>query len=38
MGWPVKTIVRGRVVVDGGELRAERGYGELVRRGRYNRL
>jgi dihydropyrimidinase len=38
VGWPVKTIVRGRVVVDGGELKVERGYGELIRRDRYNRL
>jgi dihydropyrimidinase len=37
-GWPVKTIVRGRVVVDRGELCAEPGSGELVRRGRYQRL
>jgi dihydropyrimidinase len=37
VGWPVKTIVRGRVVVDGGELLAEPGSGELVRRSVYNR-
>jgi dihydropyrimidinase len=34
-GWPVTTLVRGRVVVEEGELRAEPGHGELVRRGRY---
>jgi dihydropyrimidinase len=38
IGWPVKTIVRGRVVVEGGELLAERGGGELLRRSTYNRL
>jgi len=38
VGWPVKTILRGRVVVDDGELRAEPGSGELLRRGRYRRL
>jgi dihydropyrimidinase len=37
-GWPVKTIVRGRTVVDGGELVVEQGYGKLIRRGRYTRL
>jgi dihydropyrimidinase len=37
VGWPVKTILRGRVVVDDGELRAEPGNGELVRRGTYRR-
>jgi dihydropyrimidinase len=37
VGWPVKTIVRGRVVVDDGELVAEPGYGRLVPRGRYQR-
>jgi dihydropyrimidinase len=36
-GWPVKTILRGRVVVDEGKLAAEPGYGELIRRGVYNR-
>jgi dihydropyrimidinase len=38
VGWPVKTIVRGRVVVDGEELLAESTHGELIRRGLYNRL
>jgi dihydropyrimidinase len=38
VGWPVTTIVRGRVVVDHGELLAEPGSGELLRRGTYNRL
>jgi dihydropyrimidinase len=37
VGWPVKTIVRGRVVVEDGELRAEPGSGELIRRGTYRR-
>jgi len=37
VGWPVKTIVRGRLVVDDGELRAERGSGELIRRSTYRR-
>jgi len=37
-GWPAKTIVRGRVVVDDGVLAVEPGYGQLIRRGRYNRL
>jgi dihydropyrimidinase len=37
VGWPVRTIVRGKTVVADGELLAERGHGELVRRGRYNR-
>jgi len=37
VGWPVKTLVRGRVVVENGELLAEPGYGQLVRRGLYNR-
>jgi dihydropyrimidinase len=36
-GWPVQTIVRGRVVVTDGELVGERGYGGLVRRGLYSR-
>ena len=36
-GWPVQTIVRGRVVVTEGELVGERGYGGLVRRGLYSR-
>jgi dihydropyrimidinase len=36
-GWPVKTIVRGTVVVEDGELKAEPGHGMLLRRGRYNR-
>jgi dihydropyrimidinase len=36
-GWPVTTIVRGRVVVQDGELRGEPGWGKLVRRGRYQR-
>jgi dihydropyrimidinase len=38
VGWPVQTIVRGRVVVAGGELRAEPTHGELIRRGRYDPL
>jgi dihydropyrimidinase len=38
VGWPVKTILRGHAVVDGGELRVEPGHGELIRRGRYNPL
>jgi dihydropyrimidinase len=38
IGWPVTTIVRGRVVVDRGRLLTEPGTGELLRRGRYNRL
>jgi dihydropyrimidinase len=38
IGWPVTTIVRGRVVVDRGRLLAEPGSGELLRRGTYNRL
>jgi dihydropyrimidinase len=38
VGWPVKTILRGRLVVDEGELRAEPGTGELVRRSRYQPL
>jgi dihydropyrimidinase len=37
VGWPVKTILRGRVVVEDGELRAEPGSGELIRRGTYRR-
>jgi dihydropyrimidinase len=37
VGWPVKTIVRGRLVVDDGELRADRGSGELIRRSTYRR-
>lgn len=37
IGWPVKTVVRGQVVVDDGVLKAEPGYGQLVRRGRFNR-
>ena len=37
VGWPVTTIVRGRVVVDRGTLVAEPGSGELIRRSRYNR-
>jgi dihydropyrimidinase len=37
VGWPTKTIVRGELVVDDGRLVAERGYGELIRRGTYNR-
>lgn len=35
VGWPVKTIVRGRLVIDDGELLAAPGSGELVRRGVY---
>lgn len=38
VGWPTKTIVRGKVVVQDGRLLAEAGYGKLVRRDRYNRL
>jgi dihydropyrimidinase len=38
VGWPVKTIVRGRLVVNDGELLAPPGSGELVRRGLYQRL
>jgi len=38
VGWPVTTILRGRVVVDRGRLLAEAGSGELLRRGTYNRL
>jgi dihydropyrimidinase len=37
VGWPVKTILRGQVVVEDGELRAEPGSGELLRRGTYRR-
>jgi dihydropyrimidinase len=37
VGWPVKTILRGRVVVEDGDLRAEPGSGELIRRGTYRR-
>ena len=37
VGWPTKTIVRGRLVVADGELKVEPGHGALVRRGRYNR-
>jgi dihydropyrimidinase len=37
VGWPVKTILRGHVVVEDGELRAEPGSGELIRRGTYRR-
>jgi dihydropyrimidinase len=37
VGWPVKTIVRGRVVVGDGELRVEQGCGELIRRATYQR-
>jgi dihydropyrimidinase len=37
VGWPVKTIVRGRVVVDDGQIVAEPGSGELIRRSVYNR-
>jgi dihydroorotase-like cyclic amidohydrolase len=36
-GWPVQTIVRGRVVVRDGELRVEPGFGRLIRRERYQR-
>jgi dihydropyrimidinase len=36
-GWPVTTIVRGRVVVDHGDLRAATGSGELLRRRTYRR-
>jgi dihydropyrimidinase len=37
VGWPIKTILRGQVVVEDGELRAEPGSGELIRRGTYRR-
>jgi dihydropyrimidinase len=37
VGWPVKTILRGQVVVEDGDLRAEPGSGELIRRGTYRR-
>jgi dihydropyrimidinase len=37
VGWPVKTIVGGRVVVDGGRLLADPGSGRLVRRGTFTR-
>ena len=37
VGWPVKTIVRGTVVVDDGQLGVERGHGELIRRTLYRR-
>jgi dihydropyrimidinase len=37
VGWPVKTIVGGRVVVDGRELLAEQGSGRLVHRSTYDR-
>ena len=37
VGWPVKTVVRGRVVVDRGRLAAAQGSGELIWRGAYNR-
>ncbi len=33
-GWPVSVLSRGRVVVDQGELRAERGSGKFIPRGR----
>jgi dihydropyrimidinase len=36
-GWPVTTLVRGRVVVSDGALLVEPGHGELIRRGRYQR-
>jgi len=38
VGWPVKTIARGRLVVDDGQLLAAPGSGELVRRGVYQPL
>jgi dihydropyrimidinase len=38
VGWPVQSIVRGRVVVGGGEMHVEPGNGELIRRGLYNPL
>jgi dihydropyrimidinase len=38
VGWPVKTILRGRVVVDDGALLVEPGYGDLIRRRGYDRL
>jgi dihydropyrimidinase len=31
-GWPATTILRGQVVVDGGELHAEPGFGRFVPR------
>jgi dihydropyrimidinase len=37
VGWPVKTILRGQVVVEDGASRAEPGSGELIRRGTYRR-
>jgi dihydropyrimidinase len=37
VGWPAKTIVRGELVVDDGQLVGDRAHGQLVRRGRYNR-
>jgi len=37
VGWPVKTILRGQVVVEDGELRAKPGNGQLIRRGTYRR-
>jgi dihydropyrimidinase len=33
-GWPVTVIRRGEVIVEGGELRAQRGSGEFVVRNR----
>jgi len=38
VGWPVRTIRRGRVLVEDGELLAEPGSGELIRRGLYSSL
>lgn len=37
-GWPLHTISRGEVVLDQGEISAERGRGRLVRRGKTMRL
>lgn len=37
VGWPVMTLVRGRVVVADGQLVGEPGYGELTKRRLYNR-
>ena len=38
VGWPVRTIRRGRVLVEDGELLAEPGSGELIRRGLHSSL
>jgi len=31
-GWPVMTILRGKVIVENGQLRADLGYGQLIPR------